>query len=151
MSSPVAYFFAVEGACVSCVVADWMAKDPYRDAHIFSLGCIPHRRLQQLAWAQTAPRVMSFKDMMLEFTVPEALVFHLGMQNEFPQLLSLLSPPTRESAVDVAASRLVAALHAMNNSVPGIRQQNRSSICHGFSRTFFGGHSELCHDEPDFT
>ncbi|PWV08167.1 putative syntaxin binding protein [Trypanosoma cruzi] len=94
MSSPAPYFFAVEGACVSRVVEDWMAKVPYRDAHIFALGCTPHRSPQQLARARIAPRVMRFKEMKLDFTLPEVLAFHLNMQNGFPQLLSPLSPPT---------------------------------------------------------
>ncbi|RNC51097.1 syntaxin binding protein, partial [Trypanosoma cruzi] len=64
---------------------------------------------------------------------------HLSMQNGFPQLLSLLSPPTRESVVEVAASRPVAAIHAMNNSVSVICQKNTDSICHGFAGTFFEG------------
>ncbi|RNC53122.1 syntaxin binding protein [Trypanosoma cruzi] len=120
-----------------------MAKVPYRDAHIFALRCTPHRSPQQLVWARIAPRAMRSKDIMLDFTAFEVLVFHLSMQNGFPQLLSLLSPPTRESVVDVAASRLVAAFYAMNNSVPGICQQNSGSICHGFVT--------LCHDKEDFT
>ncbi|PWV07854.1 putative syntaxin binding protein 1 [Trypanosoma cruzi] len=134
MSSPALYFFAVEDASVRRVAADWMAKVPHMDAHIFSLGWIPHRRSQQLAWARTAPRVMSFKEMMLDFTAPEVLVFHPRMQNGFPQLLS---PPTRESVLDVAASRLVAAFDAVNNSVPVIRHHNSGNICHGVAGTFF--------------
>ncbi|RNE99578.1 putative syntaxin binding protein [Trypanosoma cruzi] len=43
MSSPARYFFVVEDASVSRVVEDWMAKVPHRDAHIFALGCTPHR------------------------------------------------------------------------------------------------------------
>ncbi|KAF8294328.1 syntaxin binding protein 1 [Trypanosoma cruzi] len=150
ISSPALYFFAVEDASVSRVVEDWMAKDPYREAHVFALGCTPDCHLQQLARARIAPRVMSFKDMMLDFSAPEALVFHLNMQNEFPQLLSPLSLPTRESVLDVAASRLVAVFHAMNNGVPVIRYQSRSSICHGFARNFFERLAKLCYEEPDF-
>ncbi|PWV06187.1 putative syntaxin binding protein [Trypanosoma cruzi] len=116
-----------------------MAKDPYRDVHIFALGCTPHRIPQQLPRARIAPRAMRSKDMVLDFTAPEVLVFHLSMQNGFPQLLSPLSPPTRESVVEVAASRPVAAIHAMNNSVPGICQQNTDSICHGLAGIFFEG------------
>ncbi|RNC44370.1 syntaxin binding protein, partial [Trypanosoma cruzi] len=139
ISSPARYFFVVEDASVSRVVEDWMAKVPHRDAHIFSLGCTPHRHPQQLVRARIAPRAMRSKDIMLDFAAPEVLVFHLSMQNGFPQLLS---PPTRESVlnvVDVAASRPVAAFHAMKNSVPGIRHQNSGSICHGVARTFFEG------------
>ncbi|RNF17231.1 syntaxin binding protein [Trypanosoma cruzi] len=110
-----------------------MAKVPHRDAHIFAWGCTPHRSPQQLARARIAPRAMCSKDIMLDFAAPEARVFHLSMQKGFPQLLS---PPTRESVLDVAASRLVAAIHAMNNGVPVIRHQNSGSICHGFARTF---------------
>ncbi|PWU97671.1 putative syntaxin binding protein [Trypanosoma cruzi] len=94
MSSPALYFFAVEDACVRCMVEDWMAKDLYMDAHIFALGCTPHRSPQQLPRARTAPRVMRSKEMMLDFTATEALVFHPNMQNGLPQLLSPLSPPT---------------------------------------------------------
>ncbi|PWV06144.1 putative syntaxin binding protein [Trypanosoma cruzi] len=94
MSSFTPYFFAVEDACVSCVVEDWMAKVPYRDVHIFALGCAPHRSPQQLPRSRIAPRVMRFKEMMLDFTATEALVFHPNMQNGLPQLLSPLSPPT---------------------------------------------------------
>ncbi|KAF8297348.1 hypothetical protein TcBrA4_0068670 [Trypanosoma cruzi] len=34
---------------------------------------------------------------------------------------------------------VVAAFHAMNNSVPFICHQNSGSICHGFAGTFFEG------------
>ncbi|RNC51534.1 syntaxin binding protein [Trypanosoma cruzi] len=88
MSSPAPYFFAVEGASVSRVVEDWMAKVTYRDAHIFALGCTPHRIPQQLARSRIAPRAMRSMDIMLDFTALELLVFHLSMQNGFPQLLS---------------------------------------------------------------
>ncbi|KAF8303895.1 hypothetical protein TcYC6_0038900 [Trypanosoma cruzi] len=93
MSSPALYFFAVEDASVSRVVEDWMAKVPYRDVHVFALGCTPHRSPQQLEWARIAPRAMRSKEMVLDFAAPEVLVFHLSMQNGFPQLLSPLSPP----------------------------------------------------------
>ncbi|RNC53837.1 syntaxin binding protein [Trypanosoma cruzi] len=93
MSSPALYFFAVEDASVSRVVEDWMAKVPYRDAHIFALGCTPHRTPQQLARSRIAPRAMRLKDIMLDFVAPEVLVFHLSMQKGFPQLLSPLLPP----------------------------------------------------------
>ncbi|KAF8282281.1 putative syntaxin binding protein [Trypanosoma cruzi] len=83
MSSPARYFFVVEDASVSLVVEDWMAKVPYRDAHIFALGCNPHRRLQQLVRARIAPRAMRLKEIMLDFAAPEARVFHLSMQNGF--------------------------------------------------------------------
>ncbi|KAF8284790.1 hypothetical protein TcBrA4_0043430 [Trypanosoma cruzi] len=43
ISSPAPYFFVVEDASVSRVAEDWIAKVPYRDAHIFALGCTPHR------------------------------------------------------------------------------------------------------------
>ncbi|PWV14228.1 putative syntaxin binding protein [Trypanosoma cruzi] len=118
-----------------------MAKVPHRDAHIFALGCTPHRRLQQLVRARIAPKAMRLKDIMLDFVATEVLVFHPSMQNGFPQLLSPLSPPTRESVLNVAESLIVAAFHAMNNGVPVIRHQNRGSICHGFARTFFEGFS----------
>ncbi|RNC33849.1 syntaxin binding protein [Trypanosoma cruzi] len=88
MSSPARYFFAVEDASVSRVVEDWMAKVPHRDAHIFALGYTPHRSPQQLVWVRIAPRAMRSKVIMLDFTAPEVLVFHLSMQNGFPQLLS---------------------------------------------------------------
>ncbi|RNC46470.1 syntaxin binding protein [Trypanosoma cruzi] len=88
MSSSARYFFVVEDASVSRVVEDWMAKVPYRDAHIFAPGCTPHRSPQQLPRSRIAPRVMRFKDIMLDFAAPEVLVFHLSMQNGFPQLLS---------------------------------------------------------------
>ncbi|PWV21267.1 putative syntaxin binding protein [Trypanosoma cruzi] len=88
MSSPAPYFFAVEDASVSRVAEDWIAKVPYRDAHIFALGCTPHRSPQQLPRVRIAPRAMRSKDSMLDFAAPEVLVFHLSMQNEFPQLLS---------------------------------------------------------------
>ncbi|KAF8306176.1 putative syntaxin binding protein [Trypanosoma cruzi] len=88
MSSPAHYFFSVEDASVSRVVEDWMAKVLHRDAHIFALRCTPHRSPQQLVWARIAPRVMRFKEMVLDFAAPEVLVFHLSMQNGFPQLLS---------------------------------------------------------------
>ncbi|KAF8297342.1 hypothetical protein TcBrA4_0068750 [Trypanosoma cruzi] len=65
-----------------------MAKVPYRDAHIFALGCTPHRRPQQLARARMAPRAMRYKEMVLDFAAPEVLVFHLSIQNGFPRLLS---------------------------------------------------------------
>ncbi|KAF8303989.1 hypothetical protein TcYC6_0038960 [Trypanosoma cruzi] len=93
ISSPAPYFFAVEDASVSRVVEDWMAKVAYRDVHVFALGCTPHRSSQQLARARIAPRAMRLKDIMLDFAAPEVLVFHLSMQNGFPQLLSPLSPP----------------------------------------------------------
>ncbi|PWU92247.1 putative syntaxin binding protein [Trypanosoma cruzi] len=141
MSSPAPYFFVVEDASVSRVAEDWMAKVPYRDAHIFALGCTPHRRLQQLVWTRIAPRAMRLKEIMLDFAATEVPVFHLSMQNRFPQLLSSLSPPTRESVLNVAESLIVAAFYAMNNGVPVIRHQNRGSICHGFARTFFEGFS----------
>ncbi|PWU87140.1 putative syntaxin binding protein [Trypanosoma cruzi] len=83
ISSPARYFFVVEDASVSLVVEDWMAKVPYRDAHIFALGCNPHRRLQQLVRARIAPRAMRLKEIMLDFAAPEARVFHLSMQNGF--------------------------------------------------------------------
>ncbi|RNC38975.1 syntaxin binding protein [Trypanosoma cruzi] len=54
ISSPAPYFFAVEDASVSRVVEDWIAKVPHRDAHIFSLGCTPHRSPQQLACSDSA-------------------------------------------------------------------------------------------------
>ncbi|KAF8277822.1 putative syntaxin binding protein [Trypanosoma cruzi] len=83
MSSPAPYFFVVEDAPVSRVVEDWMAKVPYRDVHIFALGCATHRRPQQLARARMAPRAMRLRDIMLDFAAPEVLVFHLSMQNGF--------------------------------------------------------------------
>ncbi|KAF8303505.1 hypothetical protein TcYC6_0037470 [Trypanosoma cruzi] len=70
-----------------------MAKVPHRDVHIFALGCTPHRSHQQLPRARIAPKVMRLKDIMLDFAAPEVLVFHLSMQNGFPQLLSPLSFP----------------------------------------------------------
>ncbi|RNC33617.1 putative syntaxin binding protein [Trypanosoma cruzi] len=54
ISSPAPYFFAVEDASVSRVAEDWIAKVPYRDAHIFALGCTPHRHPQQLACSDSA-------------------------------------------------------------------------------------------------
>ncbi|KAF8304223.1 putative syntaxin binding protein [Trypanosoma cruzi] len=93
MSSPAPYFFSVEDASVSRVVEDWMAKVAYKDVHIFALGCTPHRCSQQLARARIASRAMRSKEMVLDFAAPELLVFHLSMQNGFPQLLSPLSPP----------------------------------------------------------
>ncbi|KAF8288435.1 hypothetical protein TcYC6_0034180 [Trypanosoma cruzi] len=113
-----------------------MAKVPYRDAHIFALERTPHRILQQLPRARMAPRAMRLKDIMLDFTAPEVLVFHLSIQNGFFQLLSPLLPPNWESVVDVAASRPVAAIHAMNNGVPGICQQNSGNIGHGLPGPF---------------
>ncbi|PWU85717.1 syntaxin binding protein [Trypanosoma cruzi] len=83
ISSPARYFFAVEDASVSLVAEDWIAKVPYRDAHIFALGCTPHRRLQQLVRARIAPRAMCSKDTILDFAAPEARVFHFSMQNGF--------------------------------------------------------------------
>ncbi|RNF01858.1 syntaxin binding protein [Trypanosoma cruzi] len=79
MSSPARYFFAVEDASVSRVVEDWMAKVPHRDAHIFALGCTPHRSPQQLARARMAPRAMRLKEIMLDFAAPEVLVFYLSI------------------------------------------------------------------------
>ncbi|PWV03488.1 putative syntaxin binding protein [Trypanosoma cruzi] len=125
ISSPARYFFAVEDSSVSRVAEDWMAKVPYRDAHIFALWCTPHRRLQQLVRARIAPRAMRLKDSMLDFAATEVLVFHPSMQNEFFQLLSPLSPPTRESVLNVAESLIVAAFHAMNNGVPVICQKKQ--------------------------
>ncbi|KAF8284885.1 putative syntaxin binding protein [Trypanosoma cruzi] len=83
MSSPARYFFVVEDASVSRVAEDWIAKVPYRDAHIFALGCTPHRSPQQLVWTRIAPRAMRYKEMVLDFAAPEARVFHLSMQNGF--------------------------------------------------------------------
>ncbi|RNE97575.1 putative syntaxin binding protein [Trypanosoma conorhini] len=150
ISSPALYFFAPEEAAVRRVIEDWAAKDPYAEAHLFALGCTPERHLQQLAQARVAPRVVSFKDMLLEFSAPESLVFHLGMEDAFAPLLSPLPQPTREFVLDVAASRLVSVFHVLNSGVPFIHYQNRSNICHAFAKTFFEKLAKLCYDEPDF-
>ncbi|RNC57029.1 putative syntaxin binding protein [Trypanosoma cruzi] len=81
---------------------------------------------------------MRLKDMVLDFTATEVLVFHLSIPNELLQPLSPPSPPTRESVLDVAVSLIVAAFHAMNNGVPGIRYQSRCRICHGLPGPFSG-------------
>ncbi|KAF8278290.1 putative syntaxin binding protein [Trypanosoma cruzi] len=137
ISSPARYFFSVEDASMSRVAEDWMANVTYRDAHIFALGCTPHRSPQQPVRAWMAPRAMRFKDIILDFAASEVLVSHLSMQNGFPQLLSPLS--TRESVLNFAESLIVAVFHAMNNCVPVICHQKRGNICHGFARTFFEG------------
>ncbi|ESL10481.1 syntaxin binding protein [Trypanosoma rangeli SC58] len=150
ISSPALYFFVPNDAAVSRVIEDWASKDPYAEAHIFALGRTSEHHMQQLAQARIAPRVMSFKDMMLEFSAPETLVFHLNMQNEFAPLLSLPPLQTRESVLDVAASRLVSVFHAMKSGVPVIRYQSRSNICHEFARSLFEKLAKLCYEEPDF-
>ncbi|KEG07651.1 syntaxin binding protein 1 [Trypanosoma grayi] len=150
INSPALYFFTPDDATVGRVMEDWSVKEPYKEAHIFALSTTPERYVQQLAESRLAPKVKSFKDMLLDFSTPETLVFHLNMQNEFAQLLSPVVLPAREAALDIAASRLVSVFHALNNGVPVIRFQNRSGICPGFAKIFFEKLAKLCHDVPDF-
>ncbi|ORC92821.1 syntaxin binding protein 1 [Trypanosoma theileri] len=150
INSPAIYFFVPEDASVNRIIEEWSVKDPYKEIHIFALNNTPDRFLQQLAQSRMASKVKSYKDMMLDFSAPETLVFHLNMQNEIPQFFSPVLPPSRELVLDIAASRLLSVFHTLNNGVPVIRYQGRSNICEAFAKTFLSKFAKLCHDIPEF-
>ncbi|KAH9577668.1 Sec1-like protein [Trypanosoma melophagium] len=150
INSPAIYFFVPDDTSVNRIIEDWSIKDPYKEIHIFALNTTPDRFLQQLAQARMASKVMSFKDMMLDFSSPESLVFHLNMQSEMSQLFSPVPPPSRELTLEIAASRLLSVFHTLNNGVPLIRYQGRSNVCQAFAKTFLSKLAKLCHDIPEF-
>ncbi|KAG8342633.1 putative syntaxin binding protein 1 [Trypanosoma vivax] len=150
VSSAVLYFFDPTEETVKRLIDEWCEKHPYKEVHIFALGRTPDVHLQQLAKSQLAPRVCNFKDMLLDFFAPERLVFHFNMSSVFLKLLGAPSSPLRSNFMDVAATRLVSVIHTINDGLPIIRYQKRSSLCEEFAAVLHSKLSKLPHCAPEF-
>nr|CCC92651.1 unnamed protein product [Trypanosoma congolense IL3000] len=127
--APALYFFEPTNDSVDRIINDWEAKEPYKELHLFALSTTSDTHLQQLARSRLAQRVAGYKDMMLNFLVPERLVFHFDMQDEIPKLLLPARAPLRRSFLDDAATRLAHVLHVMRVVCPIVRYQRRSNNC----------------------
>ncbi|CBH13993.1 syntaxin binding protein 1, putative [Trypanosoma brucei gambiense DAL972] len=147
---PAMYFFDPNDESVERIIDDWEEKDPYKEVHLFALGTTPDSYMQRLARARVAQRVTGFKDMMLNFLVPERLVFHFNMQNDLSRLMLPMQSPQCESFLSEAAARLTQVLHAMGGGIPVVRAQGRSQSCEVFSRLLLDELAKLAISVPNF-
>lgn len=139
LSSAAIYLIEPTEESVRRVMYDWQFKNTYREAHIFFTSPSPERLIQLMA---TEPRLVeaikTLKDTLLDFAVPETLLFNFRMFGDIPKLF----PPEvalsggRENILGQVATRLVSVFFTIGAGVPTVQYQGSSRLAQQVARIF---------------
>nr|CCM16509.1 Sec1/Munc18 related protein, putative [Leishmania guyanensis] len=139
LSSAAIYFIEPTEESVRQVMNDWQTKDMYREAHVFFTSPSSEKNIQLLA---SEPRLVqaikTLKDMLLDFVVPESLLFCFGMHDDIQRLF----PPDvafsggHENILGEIATRLVSVFFTIGAGVPTVQYQGSSRLAHQVARIF---------------
>ncbi|KAK7194326.1 Sec1/Munc18 related protein [Novymonas esmeraldas] len=139
LSSAAIYLIEPTEESVRRVMYDWQVKNTYREAHVFFTSPSSERLIQLMA---SEPRLVeaikTLKDMLLDFAVPESLVFNLRMYGDIQKLF----PPDvalsggRENILGQVATRLVSVFFTIGAGVPTVQYQGSSRLAQQVARIF---------------
>ncbi|KPI84218.1 putative syntaxin binding protein 1 [Leptomonas seymouri] len=139
LSSAAIYLIEPVEESVRLVMQDWALKNMYREAHVFFTFPAPDSLIQLMA---SEPRLVeelkTCKDMLLDFAVPETLLFSFEMPGDIPKLF----PPDvalsggRENILGQTARRLVSVFFTIGAGVPTVRYQGTSRLAQQVARLF---------------
>lgn len=139
LSSAAIYLIEPTEESVRRVMQDWSPKNLYREAHVFFTSPASDNIIQLMA---SEPRLVdalkACKDMLMDFAVPETLLFSFEMvgdiQKLFPPEVALSGG--RENILGQTARRLVSVFFTMGAGVPSVRYQGTSRLAQQVARLF---------------
>jgi syntaxin-binding protein 1 len=139
LSSAAIYLIEPTEESVRRVMQDWSVKNTYREAHVFFTSPASDNLIQLMASeARLVEALKTCKDMLLDFAVPETLLFSFEMQGDIQKLF----PPDvalsggRENILGQTARRLVSVFFTIGAGVPTVRYQGTSRLAQQVARLF---------------
>ncbi|KAG5502005.1 hypothetical protein JKF63_04276 [Porcisia hertigi] len=151
LSSAAIYFIEPTDESVRQVMNDWRLKNSYREAHVFFTSTAPERLIQLIA---SEPRLVqaikTLKDMLLDFAVPESLLFNFCINGDIPRLF----PPdaallgSSENILSQVATQLIAVFFTIGAGVPTVQYQGRSPLAQKVARIFLDRASQASRTNP---
>ncbi|EPY20092.1 syntaxin-binding protein 1 [Strigomonas culicis] len=153
ISSPAIYLIAPDPESVQRVIEDWAARSTYKEAHVFFTGASNEALLHAFAMAppRVAAHIFTLKDMLMDFSVPEPLLFHMNLTGDlmklFPPEIALSGG--RENILGQVGRRLVSVFVTIGCGVPVVRYQATSRLAQQVARNFYDDIAKLSRELPD--
>ncbi|GET89590.1 syntaxin binding protein 1, putative [Leishmania tarentolae] len=139
LSSAAIYLIEPTEESVRRLMNDWQGKSMYREAHVFFTSSSSDQLIQLMA---SEPRLVqatkTLKDMLLDFAVPESLLFNFCMQNDIQRLF----PPDMalsggcQNTLGEIARRLVSVFFTIGAGIPTVQYQGSSQLAQQVARIF---------------
>lgn len=137
LSSAAIYLIEPTEESVRRVMQDWSFKSMYREAHVFFTSPASDNLIQLMASeSRLVEEMKTLKDMLLDFAVPETLLFSFDMlgdiQKLFPPEVALSGG--RENILGQTARRLVSVFFTIGAGAPAVRYQGSSRLAQHVAR-----------------
>ncbi|KAG5476526.1 hypothetical protein LSCM1_04240 [Leishmania martiniquensis] len=139
LSSAAIYFIEPTEESVYRVMNDWHAKSMYREAHVFFTSPSSERLIQLLA---SEPRLVqeikTVKDMLLDFEVPESLLFNFCIYSDIQKLFSRDAAASggRANILGQVATRLISLFFTIGAGAPTVQYQGSSELAQQAANIF---------------
>ncbi|CBZ28048.1 putative syntaxin binding protein 1 [Leishmania mexicana MHOM/GT/2001/U1103] len=151
LSSAAIYLIEPTEESVRRVMNDWQVKNMYREAHVFFTSSSSERLLHIMA---TEPRLVhaikTLKDMLLDFSVPESLLFNFCMHSDIQRLF----PPDValsggcQNILSEVATQLVSVFFTIGAGVPTVQYQGNSQLAQQVARIFVDQAAQASRTNP---
>ncbi|CAG9576552.1 putative Sec1/Munc18 related protein [Leishmania major strain Friedlin] len=151
LSSAAIYLIEPTEESVRRVMNDWQVKNMYREAHVFFTSFSSERLIQIMA---SEPRLVqaikTLKDMLLDFAVPESLLFNFCMHSDVQRLFlpDVALSGGCQNILSEVATRLVSVFFTIGAGVPTVQYQGNSQLAQQVARIFVDQAAQASRTSP---